>query len=80
MERVQRLLPNKLEFAPFSHLEAINMVENRDLKSILRYVYDRNPAWWNWKGPEYTVEDEVNTVFSDIRSNKADKGTQTTIA
>lgn len=80
MERVQRLLPKKLEFAPVSHKNAIDQLTDENLKTILRYVYVRNPDWWNWNGPEYTVENEVNKVHEEIRNNKADKGTQTTIA
>jgi hypothetical protein len=79
MERVKRLLPNKLEFAPDSHKNAIDQLTDENLKTILRYVYDRNRDWWNWKD-NHTVEDEVDTVFSDIGENKKDKGTQTTIA
>jgi hypothetical protein len=79
MERVQRLSLSKLEFAPLTHKLAVNKIKKEHLKAILRHVYKTYPDWWNWKD-NHTVEDEVDTVFNNIRKNEKDKGTQTTIA
>ena len=85
MDHIQVPLQNKkkLELAPDSHKNAVDQLTDKNLKTILRYVYDKNPGWWDWKKrdyPDYAVEDEVKKVYEDISNNEADKGTQTTIA
>jgi hypothetical protein len=79
MEGLKRAL-NRPKSA-LANSDAYSLVTNLNddyLETILTFVNDKNPEWWNWS--ERTLEQEVKLLFNGIRNNEKDKGIQTTIS